>query len=317
MFKLNLETKRLLSYTLNLFPVFTIAMMIYYLYTILTTPGVWEHANKDKDDKPIEESVIEKRTQKRGLLGSLIVAVVTNTMGILLHLGNLKEELYTVNIGFIFANFLGFIADKMIGTDEGLGIVKTQPSRLWDYIGESVTNASFIRFFVTVVLDMFISEPILDVMNYFIVKNDVIPYMNGISGLYGTYSRFVAKNYASLLQSVVAVITFLLYTNATRFKWAYPSKGVTPIPTVTITMITTVASLIYVAFGIDSNIRSSAGSTRLGYMFITYIIISLMGDNIDDKTQKTKYSKFAPVLYVFMILYSVAYPVYDAFIKRK
>eukprot|EP00483_Globobulimina_turgida_P012025 UN12047 len=65
------------------------------------------------------------------------------------------------------------------------------------------------------------------------------------------YDRFVALNFPSILQSIVAFVTFNAYTNQTRFAWAYPALALDRelrIPPGTIMFSTAIAGILYLNF---------------------------------------------------------------------
>merc|ERR1712154_734568 len=65
------------------------------------------------------------------------------------------------------------------------------------------------------------------------------------------YDQFVAMNFPSILQSIVAFVTFNAYTNQTRFAWAYPAATLDRdlrIPPGTIMISTAIAGVLYLNF---------------------------------------------------------------------
>merc|ERR1740131_613291 len=65
------------------------------------------------------------------------------------------------------------------------------------------------------------------------------------------YDHFVALNFPSILQSIVAFITFNAYTNQTRFAWAYAAATLDRdlrIPPGTIMLSTAIAGVLYLNF---------------------------------------------------------------------
>ena len=76
----------------------------------------------------------------------------------------------------------------------------------------------------------------------------ILKYSKGkyFSGMYNT----LGNNFQNILQSVVAFLTFLAYTNDTRFAWAYPPASATKsdvIPSASIKLATSLAAVAYLA----------------------------------------------------------------------
>ena len=73
---------------------------------------------------------------------------------------------------------------------------------------------------------------------------DTINEMKNLGG----YSGFCANQADNFMQSIVAFLTFLAYTNETRFNWAYPpssAKKEDVMPTPTIKLATSIAAICY------------------------------------------------------------------------
>jgi hypothetical protein len=137
------------------------------------------------------------------------------------------------------------------GTDEGLSSYKEGIGNGIRYMLGSLATTKFYRYIITVFLDMFISTPIQMVITY-LFRNIISDLKNGRVG-YKLFddrfiTKFIGKNFDNVLQSVVAMITFLAYTNETRFLWAYPSSSLHKdeiIPPSTIKLATSVAAIIF------------------------------------------------------------------------
>ncbi len=92
------------------------------------------------------------------------------------------------------------------------------------YTFSSLIGGNFMRYIVTVFLDLFISNPLQDTLKTQVAKIGVIKALNGAYNRDRTpkhkwlkkYDGFVALNFPSILQSIVAFVTFNAYTNQVR-----------------------------------------------------------------------------------------------------
>ena len=233
----------LLINILRILPIVGIIGCISFIIKIL--------ANKKNlsTNKNAEPQDIVNRTQNRGMLVSLISAIVLNLVGIAMTKMNVPESMIITNYGFIFGPILGFLLDIGIGTDNGLTLFKENLFKWFKYVLSNLVSGKFLRFILTVLLDLFISNPLQDIM-----KKVISPIVMKMGSM-DKYTQFVSKNIPSLLQSIVGFITFNAYTNQTRFNWAYP--GNLPekylINSKVILLITSVVAVMFSMFYVNSN----------------------------------------------------------------
>merc|ERR1719336_11368 len=74
---------------------------------------------------------------------------------------------------------------------------------------------------------------------------------NHKSEMLAKYDYFVALNFPSILQSIVAVVTYNAYTNQTRFAWAYAASSLDRdlrIPPGAIMLATAASGVLYLVF---------------------------------------------------------------------
>ena len=158
----------------------------------------------------------EDREKNRGLLVSLLSAFLINLVGSLMARKGVPDGYIVLNYGFVLSPVIGYLLDVGVATEEGLRKTKRGGLGGAMYAMGSLASPTFFRYIITVFLDMFISNPIQDVIKlYFMDAKNSIP--NNLLG----YGQTVRRNFASLLQSIVGVATFQAYTNDTRFRWAY------------------------------------------------------------------------------------------------
>tara|TARA_X000001036_G_scaffold399381_1_gene402999 strand:- start:7757 stop:11218 length:3462 start_codon:yes stop_codon:yes gene_type:complete len=162
---------------------------VYYAYIIWWLKP-WGNDITDKNVKNKED--LDSQASLRGTLTSALSVIIVNGLGAILNSDpKFNKSIYTVNLGFIFSNIFGYLLDQLFGVAEGhklyadadyedrlkkddeeLGfkneehITKVHQKRKNDYIAERFSRKPFFRFMVTVLLDMFISEPIQDSLKY-------------------------------------------------------------------------------------------------------------------------------------------------------
>jgi hypothetical protein len=119
----------------------------------------------------------------------------------------------TALIGMLCGGTFGFIMDNAMGSEVGFDMWKRNPSDAMKYGLGTLTTGMYIRYIVTILFDMFISmivyKPLFEVIRK-------LPYFNQAE-------EFKTNFVTSVL---VGTLTFLLYTNMTRFDWAYPTTNV-------------------------------------------------------------------------------------------
>lgn len=143
------------------------------------------------------------------------------------------------------------------------------------------------------------------------------------------YDAFVAMNYPSILQSIVAFVTFNAYTNQTRFAWAYPGDLVRElrIPPGTIMLSTAIAGVLYLNFYTIMDYISDRAyfdvNTKL--MYVLAILGLLYGLNGTDSieapvvgeedqvwTEPVEEIKWflGMLMFTMFVLYGFAYPIW-------
>ena len=218
---------------------------IYMIVSLILTKKYWvTNTSDDQDD-------IDDRQKARGTFVSVVSAILLNVIGAYMAYIGVKEGLIITNYGFILGPIIGFMLDQGIGLDEGLRKFKQNPINGLLFTFRSLISGNFLRYIVTVFLDLFISNPLQDVLKSQANEIGIIQSLQKSKGPLAKYDKFIAMNFPSILQSIVGFITFKAYTNQTRFSWAYaPEK--TPrdkrIPPGTIMLATAVAGVLYLSF---------------------------------------------------------------------
>ena len=89
-------------------------------------------------------------------MGSAIIQMILKSSG--------ANESALLNMyGFIFAAVLGYMGDQLFGTDDGYSLWKKSASSGMKFTLGSLVTSKFMRYLITVFLDMFISGCIVDV----------------------------------------------------------------------------------------------------------------------------------------------------------
>ena len=237
--------KNILVYICRILPLAGLIGAIYLMYTLWIDEENWGTSSKDNKD------LKSKRTTNRGTFVSLCSAILLTIIGATMAAMGVKEGLIVVNYGFILGPIIGFALDQGIGLDAGLSKFKNNFMKGIKYTFESLASSNFLRYIITVFLDLFISNPLQDILKSQADEAGIINKLKASKGLIGQWDNFVAMNFPSILQSIVGFVTFQAYTNQTRFNWAYPDKSMPRnirIPPGTIMISTAIAGVVYLTF---------------------------------------------------------------------
>ncbi len=258
-----------------------------------------------------------------------------------------RESLVVINYGFILGPVIGFMLDQAIGKDEGCK--DAMASKGFSYTFSSLIGGNFMRniYIVTVFLDLFISNPLQDILKTQVAKVGVIRVLKQDHRMriganskdepkiiknkwLKKYDSFVAMNYPSILQSIVAFVTFNAHTNQTMFAWAYPNIDLSRelrIPPVTIMLSTAIAGVLYLNFHtimdyisereyFDVNTKFGHVLAILGLLYglnQTDSIEAPVADEYDKEYTKSIASAkpyLGMMMFTCFVLYGFVYPVY-------
>ncbi len=233
-----------------------------------------------KNHKTDEKSTIEEKTRRslaRGTIVSIAGALVMNIIGAIMAAKGVPETYIVTNYGFFLGPVIGYMLDIGIGTDAGFKNVGKKKGMI--RVFKSLWSGNFLRYIITVLLDLFISSPLQD-----IIKDQLSgirkEFESGTSG----YDSFISKNFPSLLQSIVGFITFNAYTNQTRFNWAYPDPSIPMnkrIPSSTISLSMTIAGILFLLFykTLSHTIPNINMNEKLIYVIVGIIILYYLNNN--------------------------------------
>lgn len=198
-------------------------------------------------DENDPEEVRIARTQSRGMLTSISSAVFSTIVTVLMASTGVSQNGIEIMYGFLFSPVFGYLLDIGFATDTGLRLIKSNFMEWLKYTLSRLSGASFIRFVVTFLLDMYICKPLAAVFKAYSVFN---LEKASWTGMLAFMDKFALKNVTSIVQSIIAVITFQTYTNQSRFLWAYPDKTIpkeSRINSFSIMSLTSMAAVFYLS----------------------------------------------------------------------
>lgn len=229
------------SYFYRFLVILAILAMIGYSAYLISDTKIWRTEENDPQDD------IVHRVQARGLLASLITSLFSTIITIGMAYFGVTQNGIEIFFGFLFSPVLGYLLDASIGMDAGLRLLKMNFFECVKFALSRLANSSFIRFVVTFLMDMYIAKPLAAVFKGFSIFN--LEKVTS-SGLFRMLDTFIIRNITSIVQSLVAVITFQTYSNQTRFLWAYPEKSLpkeSRVSSYIIMIATSIASVFYLS----------------------------------------------------------------------
>lgn len=285
--------KSLILNAVRALPVGAVVGALVLIVTIIANKANWETEGGESQEKI-------KRQANRGSLVSILSAIILNIVGVIMVNKGISEEMIITNFGFLFAPVLGFMLDQSIGTDKGWE--KFSNGRILEGLNHaftSLTSGNFIRYVVTVFLDLFISSPLQDIMKFQANASGLIEKL----AMGNIYDKYISKNFPSLLQSIVGMVTFQAYTNQTRFAWAYASPDIPKedrIPSGVMMVSTAIAAVMFVGFyKLLSMIMTNEGfniNTKLVYTLFAILLVYILNDQqlMDAPEKETPQDNVAP-----------------------
>jgi len=299
---------------------------IFYLFYLMSDPTNWSTDENSSDQDKLN------RTQNRGLFVSILIALLMNLIGAFMFHIRVKESLVITNYGFILGPVIGYMLDQAIGTDDGFRIFMTAEG--FSYTFGSLIGGNFMRYIVTVFLDLFISNPLQDVLKVQAIELGVIEVLREEDGkkykFQIKYDHMIAMIYPSILQSIIAFVTFNAYTNQTRFAWAYPDETLARelrIPPGTIMLCTSIAGVVYLNFYTIMDYISDREyfdvGTKIFYvvtiLFLLYVLnatdsIEAPVEDEEDEELTRQLGWLKPwlgiLVFIGFVIYGFIYPIY-------
>lgn len=160
------------------------------------------------------DSDMEKisRQQSRGTIASIIVSCAFGTLNFLVDkYAAINPATSTALVGMCFGGTLGFLMDNTMGSDAGFALACERGKlTAWKYALGMMGTPAYIRYTLTVLLDLFVSLILFKPLYIFITG---LPFFR-------CNNQALANGLAS---TFIGLVTFQAYANKTRFAWAYPS----------------------------------------------------------------------------------------------
>ena len=151
-----ISKKQLLVWLSRLVPGCAAFICIILLISLMADPSVWQ----TNDDASEADKL--SRTTDRGTFVSIVIAFLLNLIGAFMFYIKVREALVVTNYGFILGPVIGYLLDQGVGTDQGCSTFGTAAG--FDYTFSSLIGGDFMRYIVTVFLDLFISNPLQDIL---------------------------------------------------------------------------------------------------------------------------------------------------------
>lgn len=288
-------------------PPIAIIMAIMIIGTTIAEPTNWS------SDPNAPESDIESRTVNRGTFVSVVSAIILSIVGGIMAYFKVPKTMIVTNYGFLLGPVIGYMLDIGIGTDDGFSM-SSDFSNWIPYIFQSLISAKFFRYVITVLLDLFISDPIQDVLGEI-----VEPTRKEMENSTNWYANLVASNLPSIIQSIVGFITFNAYTNQTRFFWAYPSDDL-PVDDRMSPFIVSLATAIAGCLYITHNQHADDVTTKMFYVILAIGLLYTMNQfGIDQApTESEEWKKdntefgMGVVLFACFVIYGLIWPLLNA-----
>jgi len=310
--------------------VFVIGCLSFIIW-LTTDEDTW---STDEDDSDADKL---QREKNRGTLVSIAISALMNAVGCFMFYVKVKEGLVVTNYGFILGPVIGFLLDQGVGTDEGFRDFMTVDG--FQYTFASLCGGDFIRYIVTMFMDLFISNPLQDIMKIKlrelgvieVLKEDIEPWSGEPKHrIMVKYDEFIGLNLPSILQSIVAFVTFSAYTNQTRFAWAYAAETLDRdqrMPPGTIMVGSAISGVMYLIFYATMDHFSDRAyySVNTKIMYVIFILLLMSGlsytESIEAPVEGEDYTSYSslveeykPVLgfllFVMFVLYGFVYPIW-------
>lgn len=273
-------------------------MIVGYVFSLFNYKytSTWE-PNYDDDTKI-------NRTKVRGTIISILLTFGAAKQAIMKTVLKASETPLLLLYGFFMNAVIGYMGDQGFGKDDGYSLKKiVEMMDIKDnkikgfgatlkYIFGSLATYEFWRYIITVFLDMFISMPLQSII-VSVTENLINNLKYNIPFIWSPLQpvmNVLIKNYDNILQSFVGFITFLAYTNDTRFTWAYPGNDIDAsrlISTGTIKLATAIAAIVYLIasvgadFNIVDGVKLKAGTSlsdtldrKLYFVLITIFLLT-------------------------------------------
>jgi len=236
--------------------------------------------------EPASVEEINLRQNNRGIVASLLTSFISMAVSVIMLVGMKSDSsTYQALVSIICLGLVGFLLDNSIATESGVSVLlkgidgnselsfKTLASSLKYSFGSLLTDKT-PRFFIVSMLDIFISLMLTDGIVWGLTRKAGVN--QSLADIFGMV--------------VVAVTTFLAYSNATRLEWAYPAVDTfhersALIPTPVILISTVIAGMVYMIWTPRSTpeqgVTSPGGKLVMVLILFVLIVASYYGGWLD------------------------------------
>lgn len=173
----------------------------------------------------VEDTVVEDRLEIRQTVASLFATATFSLMNAYADgVAGIDAATSTILIGMIMGNTIGFVFDQVIASEEALQFrygdydknetaTKRNFTLSMRFAFGGLYSSKFARFFLTVIIDAFVS------LVFFKVLYPKIYKFPGVRCLKDNNARTLSNFLTTFL---ISISTFLLYAQKLRSNWAYP-----------------------------------------------------------------------------------------------
>ena len=194
-----------------------IVFAIYYLFNLMAgQQHLWnlrDGTMQDYRDPATATLLTNSRTKDRGTVASCLTSLSFSLMvnALLDKYGHIDPSTSTVFVGMTLGGTFGFILDNQMGSDEGFRECLWNPGDGMKYALGALASARYGRYLITIIFDMFFTVILFKILYSKLVR---------LAGFSQHGREWIANGMVSCF---IAVITYQVYANMTRFEWAYPS----------------------------------------------------------------------------------------------
>lgn len=287
--------------------ILSICIICYIIYYTVIDKSIYSNTNTAEEN--------------RGTLVSLFINIILFIIGYFMILYKIPIHFIIINYGFILSPVIEYLLDYAYGKNYGYNNFGTLKGI--KYIFQNLVSINFYRYIITVLLDLFINNPIHDI----IIDNskNIINELNNDTSNFNNLSKLVATNFPTILQSLVGFLTFKAYTIKTRYNWAYTNSNSNnkPIDLIVIIIACSISACIFITY---KSPNAPSFKIRIIYVIIIFLLI-LVGTELNILDNKSpnkiksiidkKYWWVGLIIFILFVIYGFIYPIFYTMMKKK
>lgn len=190
--------------------------------TNLSNPAVLQTSATDAESAKLARSAA--RGQVTSLTSSLTFGMANLANDYMCDINRLTSSVF---MALLFGNIFGFVLDASFASDEGLreykgGSDNGKKRNLGGALElgfQRMYSRNFVRYVLTLLTDVFVSSVLLDELVKFAQSLQARANAPAVARV--ILCGPLASALPTILTSVISVVTFMVYTNDTRFSWAF------------------------------------------------------------------------------------------------